>query len=337
MQLPLSALGGVMKRNSQQIDSKLRKLCSRVGEVEQRALGQSGLKVSPLGLGTATWGDTVQLDEAQALLAHFIDAGGNLVDTSPALHGGAAEQLLGKALRRGIPREDVLISTAAGVDPLRPVGLRVDCSRRGLLGQLERSLKALNVDHIDIWSVEYWDESTPVEEVADTLDHAISQGKVRYVGVRGYRGWQLALASTFLARGRRLVAAQEEYNLLRREPEDELIPAAGHVGVGFIAAAPLAYGALCGLENHGGRSPFMNYVGHKRDTIVDALITAGKGLQLSPAAVALSWVLGLNRNPAKVAATVVGARNLRQLDDALSAVRHPLPEQIIRALDEVSG
>lgn len=305
--------------------------------MEQRALGQSGLKVSPLGLGTATWGESVDIAAARELLGLFVDAGGNLVDTSPALNGGAAEEVLGAVLATGIPRDEVVLSTAAGVDPLRPVGSRVDCSRRGLLRQLDRSLKTLSVDHIDLWNVEYWDDSTPVEEVADTLDYAIQVGKVRYVGVRGYRGWQLALSSTYLPRGRALVAAQEEYHLLRREAEDELIPAAAHVGVGFIAAAPLAYGALCGVERHGVRSPFMNYVGSKRDTIVEALATAGKGLGLSPAAVALSWVLGLNRVPGKVAAAVVGARTTSQLSDALMAVRHPLPEQIIRALDEVSG
>lgn len=305
--------------------------------MEERALGQSGLKVSPLGLGTATWGESVDIAAARELLGLFVDAGGNLVDTSPALNGGAAEEVLGAVLATGIPRDEVVLSTAAGVDPLRPVGSRVDCSRRGLLRQLDRSLKTLSVDHIDLWNVEYWDDSTPVEEVADTLDYAIQVGKVRYVGVRGYRGWQLALSSTYLPHGRALVAAQEEYHLLRREAEDELIPAAAHVGVGFIAAAPLAYGALCGVERHGVRSPFMNYVGSKRDTIVEALATAGKGLGLSPAAVALSWVLGLNRAPGKVAAAVVGARTTSQLSDALMAVRHPLPEQIIRALDEVSG
>lgn len=305
--------------------------------MEERVLGQSGLKVSPLGLGTATWGESVDAAAASELLGQLVDAGGNLVDTSPALNGGAAEEVLGAVLGQKISRADVVLSTAAGVDPSRPLGARVDCSRRGLLRQLDRSLSTLGVDHIDLWNVEYWDESTPVEEVADTLDYAIQVGKVRYVGVRGYRGWQLALSSTYLPRGRALVAAQEEYNLLRREPEDELIPAAAHVGVGFIAAAPLAYGALARVDSKGVRSPFMNYVGPVRDTIVEALATAGTGLGLSPAAVALSWVLGVNRGPGKVAATVVGARTPTQLGDALMAVRHPLPEQIIRALDEVSG
>lgn len=201
--------------------------------------------MSALGLGTATWGAGTDRDEAAKILVDFVDAGGTLVDATPVTGSGSPEDMLGSVLRRKGMRGDVVLSAASGVDPGQPVGRRVDCSRRALIADLDALLDRLHVDHVDIWSAGYWDASTPPEEVADTLEFAVRSGRVRYAGVRGYTGWQLAV--THSAAGRiRPVVAQHELSLLQRGPEQELLPAAAHLGVGFIAGAALAQGVLTG-------------------------------------------------------------------------------------------
>lgn len=178
--------------------------------------------MSALGLGTATWGAGTDRDEAALILSDFVDAGGSLVDATPihAASNGSrvADEMLGSILRRKGLRGEVVLSAASGVDPAQPVGRRVDCSRRALQADLDSLLSRLGVDHVDVWSPGYWDQSTPPEEVADALEFAVRSGRVRYVGLRGYTGWQVAV--THAAAGRiRPVAAQHEYSLLQRGPE----------------------------------------------------------------------------------------------------------------------
>ncbi|WP_370625034.1 aldo/keto reductase [Corynebacterium sp. TAE3-ERU12] len=310
--------------------------------MRRRILGASGLRVSALGLGTATWGASTEPDEAAAILGEFIDAGGNLVDATPVQGGVAAAQVLGDTLRRRGMRDEVILSVASGVDPARPVGRRVDCSRRALLGELDEALSRLRTEHIDLWSVGYWDGHTPPEEVADTLEHAVRTGKVRYVGVRGYSGWQLAV--THAASGAvRPIAAQDEYNLLRRGPEHELLPAGEHLGVGFIAGAPLAQGVLTGKyrttipSDSRGASEYadaevQDYLDERGATIVGALCTAAEGLGVSAPAAALAWV----RDRPGVSSALVCARTRQQLRELLLSDEVVLPGAICSALDDVS-
>ena len=155
--------------------------------------GASGLQVSRLGHGTSTWGGVTPEEDTATILRNFIDAGGTLIDASPAYAGGRAEGILGTLLSREVSRTDLVISSAAGVDPTLPLGRRVDCSRRHLIASLDNTLSVLGTDYLDLWSVGFWDGKTPPEEVADTLDYAVRTGRVRYTGVRGYSGWQLAV------------------------------------------------------------------------------------------------------------------------------------------------
>lgn len=314
----------------------------KVGPVRERILGASGLRVSALGLGTATWGAGTDADEAAGILGDFVDAGGTLVDATPVQGGAAAAELLGRLLRRRGIRGELVLSAASGVDPTRPVGRRVDCSRRALLADLDDLLALLRVDHLDLWSAGYWDPATPPEEVADTLAEAVRSGRVRYAGLRGHTGWQLAV--THAAAGRiRPVAAQAEYSLLRRGPEAELLPAAEHLGVGFIAGAPLAQGVLTGKyrdsipEDSRGASEYadaevQDYLDARGVTAVGALATAAEGLGVSVPAAALAWTL---TRPG-VSAALVGARTRAQLAEALAAGRVRLPKAICDALDDVS-
>ncbi|GAB2515051.1 aldo/keto reductase [Corynebacterium atrinae] len=298
-------------------------------------MGVSGLRVSEVGLGTAQWGQSTSLEDATELLGIFLGSGGTLVDSSPAYGSGAAQAALAEVLRTmKIPREEILLSSSAGVDPHSPVGRRVDCSRRSLIAQLEATLRALNTDHLDLWSVGYWDEKTPPAEVADTLDWAVRTGRTRYAGVRDYSGWQLAVTQPLAPH--RIVATQHEYSLLVRGIEEELLPAASHLGVGVIAAASLARGVLAGRYRTGAprsaRAEVHAMLGTKSDTVVDAVDTAAEGLGLPPAVVALAWA----RDRIGISSTVVGASTPAQLTELLQATDTQLPRAITKALDDVS-
>jgi len=301
-----------------------------VDGVKQRLVGSSGLRVSDIGLGTATWGQGTEAAQAQAMLRMFVDSGGTLIDSSPTYAGGNAEGILGELLA-GFDRHELVVSSSAGVVPDSPMGRRVDCSRRSLMHQLDATLSTLGTDHLDLWSVGYWDERTPPGEVVDTLDWAVRTGRTRYAGVRDYTGWQLAVTAS-----PRVVATQHEYSLLARGIEEELVPAARHLGVGVIAAAPLAQGVLTGRYRSsvppGVRAEVHARLGVKAHTVVDALTTAAQGLEIPSAVVALAWA----RDRAGVASAVVGASRREQLAELLTVGEVVLPRAIVKALDDVS-
>lgn len=311
-------------------------------------VGNSGLRVSALGLGTLSWGRTTPGDEAATQLMAFVEAGGTLVDTSPAYSEGASEQVLAELVADVVPREELVISGSAGIAPAAQLGRRVDCSRRALLAQLDQTLTALGTDYLDLWQIATWDGFTPVAEIVATLDYAVSSGKVRYTGVRGHLGWQVAtVAAATAATGpgsAGMVATQAEYSLLAREVEDEVIPAAQHHGLGLLAAVPLAGGVLTGKYRDGipsdsrGADEFRGamiqaYLGAESLRVIEAVVTAADGLGTSPLAVALAWV----RDRPGVAGAIVGARDLAQLTGALAAAEITLPPAITAALDDVSS
>lgn len=311
--------------------------------MEYRAVGTSGLRVSRLGLGTLHWGRDTDGDEAAAQLSAFVDAGGTLVDTSPAYGDGKAQRLLAELLDDVVPRDYLILGGSAGINPSAPGGQRVDCSRRGLLTQLDATLRELGTDHLDMWQVATWDPLTPVDEIAATLDYAVSSGRVRYCGARGYLGWQLATAANHRGPGR-LVATQAEYSLLARGVEEELLPAAAHHGIGVFAAVPLAGGVLTGKYRDGipadsrgaddaHAAEVRSYLADSSVRVVDAVLTAADGLGTSPLAVALAWA----RDRPGVASAVVGARDIAQLTGVLSAEDLELPPAIAAALDDVSA
>ncbi len=311
--------------------------------MEYRAVGTSGLRVSRLGLGTLHWGRDTDGDEAAAQLSAFVDAGGTLVDTSPAYGDGKAQRILAELLDDVVPREYLILGGSAGINTAAPGGQRVDCSRRGLLTQLDATLRELGTDHLDMWQVATWDPLTPVDEISATLDYAVSSGRVRYTGARGYLGWQLATAAANQGPGR-LVATQAEYSLLARGVEEELLPAAAHHGIGVFAAVPLAGGVLTGKYRDGipadsrgaddtHATEVRSYLTETSVRVVDAVLTAADGLGTSPLAVALAWA----RDRPGVASAVVGARDLAQLTGVLSAEDLELPPAIAAALDDVSA
>ncbi|MFF8291726.1 aldo/keto reductase [Streptomyces sp. NPDC016309] len=314
--------------------------------MEQRHLGRTGLRVSRIGLGTLTWGrDTDEHDAADQLKA-FWEAGGTLIDTADVYGGGEAEYLLGQLMERLVPRRDMVVATKAGSvpDPDR----RFDGSRGHLLAALDASLARLGTDYVDLWQVHAFDPETPLEETLQALDIAVSSGRARYVGVSNFCGWQLAKAATWqLAPGgarARLASTQMEYSLLQRGVEREVLPAALDLGVGLLPSSPLGRGVLTGKYRQGTPSdsrgasdrlaPFVEpYLDDSATRIVDAVLTAADGLAATPLQVALAWV----RDRPGVVAPVVGARNAQQLTAALSVETLSLPDEIRRALDDVSA
>ncbi|KAA0023712.1 aldo/keto reductase [Antrihabitans cavernicola] len=310
--------------------------------MKQRTVGRSGLRVSRIGLGTLTWGRETEGDDAAAQLSAFVDAGGTLVDTSPAYGGGVAQRILAELLGDVVPRDLLVLSGSAGIFPTAGGPDRVDCSRRSLLRQLDESLAELGTDHLDIWRVGIWDPTTPVHEVAAALDFAITSGKARYVAASGHAGWQLATIAGAVGHG--LIATQHNYSLLDRGAEFELIPAADHHGVGFFAASPLAGGVLTGKYRNGvpndsrgadelRSGEIEDHLTDRGARVVQAVVTAADGLGMSPLAVALAWV----RDRPGVSCALAGARDLAQLTGVLAAEELELPKAIAAALDDVSA
>ncbi|MBW1599421.1 aldo/keto reductase [Streptomyces sp. JJ38] len=323
--------------------------------MKQRQLGRTGLRVSRIGLGTLTWAghpgeQTAAERRAADMLKLFWDAGGTLVDTADVYADGVAEYLLGRLLDGLVPRRDLVIATKSGgvAEPDR----RFDGSRGHLLAALDASLARLGTDYVDLWQIHGFDPLTPLEETLHAVDLAVSSGRARYAGVAGYPtlpGWQLAKAATWQlaepARRIRLAGAQLEYSLLQRGAEREVLPAVRDLGLGLLPASPLGRGVLSGKYREGTAPPdsrgaserlagFVEpYLGERAERIVDAVATAAEGLAVSPLQVALAWV----RDRPGVAAPLVGARTAGQLEEALSVEALTLPEEINRALDDVSA
>lgn len=314
--------------------------------MEQRFLGQSGLAVSRLGLGTMTWGRDTDQHEAQEQLVDFVNAGGTLIDTAHGYADGDSELLLGSLLGKTVARDDVILATKAGIYR-KNREQRTDTSRGHLLKALDESLKRLQVDNVDLWQVHIWDESTPIEETLSALDHAVHSGRANYVGISNYSGWQTAQAATLqqsIPNRPPLISTQMEYSLLNREVEHEVIPAAAALGLGLLCWSPLGRGVLTGkyrtgvpVDSRGASRSFAGFVTRYEDArsrrIVEAVAKAAEGLDMSPLEVALAWV----RDRPGVSSAIVGARTAAQLKDSLAADEKQLPPEISKALEDVSN
>lgn len=313
--------------------------------MKQRSVGASGLKVSDLGLGTMTWGGETDFDDAAAQLVAFHDAGGTLVDTAAAYGDGETEKILGQLMADVVPRVDLVVATKAGI-VRTPETRTVDASRGALLRQLDTSLRNLGTDWIDLWFVHTIDPTTPFDETLAALDHAVTSGKVRYVGVSNYGGWQLGRAAAWQSAvpGRaRIVADQVKYSLVERGVEREVVPAALAMGIGIFPWSPLGGGVLSGKYRSaalptdsraaGSHRPGLLTDGVTTAGIVEAVATAAEGLATAPVSVALAWL----RERPGVVAPILGARTLGQLTAALSSSSVELPKEIAQALDDVSA
>ena len=298
--------------------------------------------MSRLALGTMGWGGRTPVEDAREHLKAYLAAGGDFVDTAHGYANGASEEALGTMLGDLFPRDELVICTKAGVS--RRTGTRVvDTSRRTLMHQLDTSLQRLGTSYVDLWLVHTWSDGTPLDETLSALEWAVTSGRARYVGVSNYSGWQAAHAATLMAAHRiPLVANEIEYSLLNRIPEDELVSAGLALGFGLLPWSPLGRGVLTGKYQHGipddSRAAFgetglagLN-LSEESGQIVDAVAIAARGMNVSPAEIALAWV----RDRPGVVAPIVGVRTTEQLRAALASEDLELPRELTQALDDVS-
>lgn len=306
--------------------------------------GDTGLTISRLGLGTVNFGGRVEEPEAAKLLDHALDGGINLVDTADIygwrVHQGYTEELLGRWLT-GAPgrRERVVLATKAGHqfgDGLNDRGL----SARHLIASCEASLRRLRTDWIDLYQMHRMDRTVRWEVVWQAMETLVAQGKVRYVGSSNFAGWHIAAAQEAAVRrgGVGLVSEQCVYNLLVRQAEQEVIPAARAYGLAVLAWSPLHGGLLSGVlrkmedgvavKSAQGRSA--DALASRRETVA-AYERFCAELGRDPAEVGMAW--GLSRPG--VTALLVGPRTPGHLDGAVRALSQGLADDELARLDEL--
>ncbi len=313
--------------------------------MERRRAGNSGLTLSRLGLGTMTWGRDTDTHEAAEQMRSYVEAGGNFIDTAAMYADGDAERVIGGLIGTFATREDLVIATKAGIS--FPDGVRtVNNSRHHLISELDRSLTRLGTDYVDLWQIHTWDSNVPLEDTLSALDYAYSSGKARYVGISNFNGWQSARSITLQAANTAkapIATLQNEYSLLNRSIENEVIDCADSLDVGILAWSPLGRGVLTGkyrssipADSRGATPHFANFIApyltDQSARIVEAVVAAAGGLGYSPLEVALAWV----RDAPSVTSAIVGARTGAQLRGILTVEEIVLPEVVRTALDEVS-
>ena len=312
-------------------------------------LGRSGLRVSPICLGTMTFGnERFGHDDAVAreIFHRYLEVGGNFLDTADAYGGGRSEELIGQFTAEAQNRDSLVIATKFNFSR-RPADPNAGGnSRKHIMEAVEESLRRLNTDYIDLYWLHAWDTLTPVEEVVSTLDGLVRSGKIRYYGFSNVPGWYLGKAHALAEGGglSRPIALQLEYSLVAREIEFEFVPAAQNLGLGITPWSPLASGLLTGKHKREklseGRlktmkdapNPVFHKVSDRNFQIAEAVVEIAGQMGRSPAEVAINWV---TRRPG-VTSTIIGARTAEQLESNLSALEFDLPAEALDRLDEVS-
>jgi len=317
-----------------------------------RKLGKAGIAVSKIALGTMYFGSETSEEDAFAILDTFIEAGGNLIDTANVYVGGVSEQIIGRwfAARPGDVTDRIVLASKGrfgGAQDVNAVGL----SRRHLRRALDASLLRLGVETIDLYQLHASDMHTPVEETLWFLDEAVKAGKINYIGLSNFTGWQLQLIiSTAKAMGVQVpVTLQPQYSLLSREIEWEIVPAALHNGIGLLPWSPLAGGFLTGKYQRGAAAPSDSRAGSEKPlyqfiseeyansdrnwATIDTVVRIAKEIGATPAQVALSWIA----DRPGVIAPIVGARTVEHLRNNLRAAELTLDNEATTALEKISA
>jgi aryl-alcohol dehydrogenase-like predicted oxidoreductase len=311
-------------------------------------LGRSGLRVSPFCLGAMTFGEDLgpevgsSVEDSETILAHYLEQGGNFIDTANIYTRGHSEKIIGDFFHQGKGKRDrAVIATKFFCNLFSGDPNGGGAGRKAIVAQCEESLRRLQTDYIDLYYVHNWDRFTPIEETMSALDDLVKSGKVRYVGISDAPAWKVAQAQVMAHfRGwNPLIALQIEYSLMQRTVEGELVPMAAELGLGVLPWGPLKSGALTGkytrangAKMQGLRGARIGELTEKQYDIIDAVGKVAAECSTSSSAVALAWL----KAQSGVSSTIIGARTLEQLDANLKALDLTLTPEQIAALDGAS-
>lgn len=313
-------------------------------------LGRTGLDVSPIAIGAMTYGEPDRghpvwsLDEesSRPLVKHALEAGINFFDTANMYSYGSSEEILGRALKDYANRDDVVITTKVRHDmrPGSPNGGGL--SRKAIMSEIDNSLRRLGTDHVDVYMIHRLDNDTPLEETLEALNDVVKAGKARYLGASSMHAWQFAKVLHLQERHgwARFVTMQDHYNLLAREEEREMLPLCADEGVAAMVWSPLARGRLARPAEQANATERAATDGAYADMlyranadsdrrIIDEVGAVAEAHGVTRAQIALAW---LRRNPV-VAAPLVGARTIQQIDDATASLDVALTDEEARRLE----
>ena len=320
-------------------------------DMKYRLLGQTGLYVSELCLGTMTYGSAgfwkvmggLAQKAVTAQVKYAFERGVNFIDTANVYSLGQSEELVGQAIRKlGLPRDELVIATkATGVMNDLPNGLGQ--SRYHLMNEVDASLKRLQLDHIDLYQLHGLDPLTPLEEALETLNDLVRSGKVRYIGLCNLSAWQImkGLAISERQGWARFASVQAYYTIAGRDLERDVLPLIRDQGLGLMVWSPLAGGLLTGKFSQEGKGPansrrskfdFPVVDKERAFRCVDAMRPMAAERSVSIARVALAWLLA--QQP--VSSVIIGAKTMKQLKDNLGATQVTLNAAELETLDEVS-
>jgi aryl-alcohol dehydrogenase-like predicted oxidoreductase len=321
--------------------------------MEYKTLGNTGMQVSTLCLGTMTFHGgsgffknigTVDQAGADEIIKRSLDAGINFIDTADSYSEGESERTLGQSLRNlGIARKDVVLATKV-YSRVGPGRNDVGASRGHIMDAIEASLKRIGVDHIDLYQIHGNDVLTPIEETLRALDSLVQQGKVRYIGVSNWQAWKIARALGLSeAKGlARFDALQAYYSIAGRDLEREIVPMLEAEKTGLLVWSPLAGGLLSGKFSRENQKPagtrraeFDFPIVDKDRTwkVLDVIAPIAQAHRCSAARIALAWLLA----KPFVTSIIIGAKRIDQLDDNLAAVELKLSPEEMKQLDDVSA
>ena len=307
-------------------------------------LGNTGLQVSRICLGCMSYGEpdrgnqpwSLPRESAEPFYRQALDAGINFFDTANVYSAGSSEEITGRALLKMTSRDEVVIATKVH-GRTRPGPNGQGLSRKAILSEIDQSLTRLGTDYVDLYQIHRWDYDTPIEETLEALHDVVRAGKARYIGASSMYAWQFAqaLSSADLNGWTRFVSMQNYYNLLYREEEREMLPLCVDQGIGVIPWSPLARGRLTrpwSQQTHRsendefGRSLYTD----ADQPIVDAVIDIATRRGVTPAQIALAWVL----SKSAVTSPIVGATKPEHLGDAVAALSVELDDSEIEALEK---
>jgi aryl-alcohol dehydrogenase-like predicted oxidoreductase len=306
-------------------------------------LGRSGLKVSRICLGTMTFGAGADEAMSFALMDRFAELGGTFLDTANVYNGGLSEEIVGRWIKERGVRDQVVLATKV-YGTTGPGPNEGGLSRLHIHRAVEDSLRRLQTDAIDLYQIHRWDFDAPPEETLEALNDLVHQGKVRYIGCSNLKGWHLTryLALAEQHHWSRFVSIQPLYSALNRSIENEVLPVCANEGLGVIPYNPLAGGVLTGKYKRGEPLPEdtrlsdsemyrERYYTETTFNIVEAFVEAAATHGVTPAQLALAWVLAEPR----ITSPIIGARNLKQLEDTLGRLDFRLTPEAHDAIPAV--